>query len=114
MMICVPKSLIINLIFLILLIVSYLYLEDKTDLFQLNLERRRTASNDENKILEFYEKLNESERIINAKTNVENIVDGIFVALKKKDKQKNFIKIISNSGIRTDNKVSLLIHLFIF
>jgi hypothetical protein len=91
---CIPKSLAINLVFIMLIIIAYLYLEDKTDLFQLNSKRNKAVIDHQKyKVQNLFNSLNISERKINSQNSVDNIIDDIFEILNRNHVFKNFIKI---------------------
>ena len=96
----IPKGLVINLMFLVILIFIYIYLEDKTDLFQFNSKRNIVSMQNviiKSKYNILSEKLQSFEKIVNLNSpkTVDNIIDGIFHLFKKKDTKKKFVKIIS-------------------
>ena len=99
-MMCIPKSLAINLVFIMLIIIAYLYLEDKTDLFQLNYKRNKAFLNhQEYKVKKVFNSLRLSEIQINSQNNVDNIVEDIFEILNRNHINKKIIKITNiNKG----------------
>ena len=74
-------------------------MEDKTDLFQLNSKRNKAFLNfKELKIQNFFKALNNSERRVNLKNGVDNVIDGIFEVFFKKKDNKNFVEIINTAS----------------
>jgi hypothetical protein len=94
----IPKGLLINLIFLVILIFIYIYLEDKTDLFQFKSKRNffsMKKSLIQSRLIKLYDELKSNEAIINSKNSIDNVIAGIFELIDKKDNKKKIVKIVS-------------------
>jgi hypothetical protein len=94
----IPKGLLINLIFLVILIFIYIYLEDKTDLFQFKSKRNFVSMKKsliQSRLIKLYDELKSNEAIINSKNSIDNVIAGIFDLIDKKDNKKKFVKIVS-------------------
>ena len=105
------RTLVMNFIFFVLIIVIYLYFEEsKNSAVKANeAEKKNIVKNsNRNKIMKnIYQKLNTSERNVYSQHNADGVIESIFQLLNIKDLKRYYVEINVGTGMFARSSYSL-------